>query len=258
MQRACGVTFAGDRGLYPRLSTVDNLRYFGTMYGLSGRRLRMRCDEVLDFVGLTDRARDRVELLSHGMRQRLHIARSIMHEPRILLLDEPSSGLDPQAAQSLRDLVRLLADNGRSVLLATHNLAEAEQLCQRVLILRDGHIIRAATPAQMRRSAAGSVGSCVEFEFAQSIPDAVHAARLPGRRDAGADERTVRVFCPDPKQVIAALLSLVDSGDLLDIRISGPSLHDAYLDVMAQEAVAAPTRRTVAGAGPVESLGRRT
>jgi ABC-2 type transport system ATP-binding protein len=254
MQRVCGVTFAGDRGLYTRLSARDNLRFFGTMYGLSGRTLRDQCDKVLAFTGLGDRAGDRVEVLSHGMRQRLHIARAILHSPRILLLDEPSSGLDPIAAGQLRDMIRGLAAEGNTILLATHNLAEAEELCSRVVILRAGRVVRSAPPAELRRNAGRVVGSCVEFVFGSAVPSADVLAALPGRRADGPDPRSVRMYCEDPAKVIQALLASVGAEPIEDIRVTGPSLHDAYLDAMADEPEpGAPSARAgLAGSAPTD------
>lgn len=249
MQRVCGVTFAGDRGLYTRLSARDNLRFFGTMYGLSGRTLREQCDKALAFTGLDDRAGDRVEVLSHGMRQRLHIARAILHSPRILLLDEPSSGLDPVAAGQLRDMIRRLAAEGNTILLATHNLAEAEELCSRVVILRAGRVVRSAPPAELRRDVGRVVGSCVEFVFRSEMPSADVLAALPARRADGPDPRSVRMYCEDPAKVIQALLASVGAEPIEDIRVTGPSLLDAYLDAMAGEPEpgAPPDRAGMAG-----------
>ena len=237
-QRILGASFGGDSGLYTRLSARDNLRYFGTMYGMSGRRLAATADRLLDRVSLTDRARDRVETFSRGMRQRLHIARALLADPRVLLLDEPSSGLDPASARDLRRLVTDLRDEGRAVLLTTHDMIEAEQLCEQVLIIDRGRLARGATVRALRAEVARSVGSLLEVETRLPI-DATVLAAVPGLLRSEQDgDRVLRVFSREPA---AAAGYLVDrAGDaLVNISISAPSLEEAYL---ASTAAAAADR----------------
>jgi ABC-2 type transport system ATP-binding protein len=134
------------QNLYERLSARDNLVFFARLYGVSKERV----DRVLDQVGLTGRARDRIKEYSNGMRQRLLIARALLHEPEILFLDEPTRGLDPNLARDLRSIIAGLAQQGVTVFLTTHYMEEADQLCDRVAIVDQGRIVALDTPARLK------------------------------------------------------------------------------------------------------------
>ena len=182
VRRRIGYVFGGDRGLYDRLSARDNLRYFAELYGVPGREQKRRIAELLELVRLTGRENERVEGYSRGMRQRLHIARGLLHRPQVLFLDEPSIGVDPVAARELRQTVADLAATGTTVLLTTHYMAEADELCGRIAVIAGGtdpgprHPRRAAAP---RRRPAGAGGRGVRGERRRTLA-AIHA--LPGVR----------------------------------------------------------------------------
>jgi ABC-2 type transport system ATP-binding protein len=127
--------------LYEELTAEDNLLFFGRLYGLRGRDLRRHAGVALDFVRLADRARHRVRTLSGGMQRRLNLACALLHEPPLLLLDEPTVGIDPQSRAAIFASLRQLRDRGTSVIFATHHLAEAEQLCDRVGIMDRGRLV---------------------------------------------------------------------------------------------------------------------
>jgi ABC-2 type transport system ATP-binding protein len=128
--------------LYERLSARENLEFFGTLQEIQDRELNHRVDGMLEFFELSSRANDKVETYSKGMKQRLALARALIHKPPLLFLDEPTSGLDPEAAQQVNDLIANLANqNGQTVVLATHNLTEAQRLCDRVAIMNKGKIL---------------------------------------------------------------------------------------------------------------------
>jgi ABC-2 type transport system ATP-binding protein len=137
-------------GLHDRLTARQNLTYYARLYGLTDAALRAAVDRYLAVVGLTDAADRRVGGYSKGMRQRVAIARALLHEPRVIYLDEPTSALDPEAAKSIRELVVTLRDEGRSIVLCTHNLDEAERVCDRIGIL-NGRLLAEGTPAELRR-----------------------------------------------------------------------------------------------------------
>src|SRR5205814_5221610 len=151
VRRRIGYVFGGDRGLYERLSALDNLRYFAELYGVRGRR---RIDEVLELVGLRGREHERVEGYSRGMRQRLHIARGILHDPQVVFLDEPTIGVDPVGARELRATIAELVSSGKTVLLTTHYMFEADTLCDRIAVIAKGRIVGTGTPAELKRGVA--------------------------------------------------------------------------------------------------------
>jgi ABC-2 type transport system ATP-binding protein len=227
----CGVSFGGDLGLYGRLSARDNLRYFATMYRLDPRRARDRVELLLRQVGLADRAADRVENFSRGMRQRLHLARAVLHDPAVLLLDEPSAGLDPHAARDVRALVSGLAEQGRAILLTTHDLWEAEALCSRIVVLDHGRILRHATPRELRDEATARLGTCLEFVVAADFQERM-LERVPGLVTWGRQDGVVRVYSRDPSSASNYLLHHVTPDSL---QISKPSLEEAYLHLVERD-----------------------
>lgn len=146
--------FGGEMGVYRRLSARDNLRYFANLYGLDPREREERIDEILELVELTDAAHRLAETYSKGMIQRLQIGRGLINAPEILFMDEPTVGLDPVGAHMLRGIIAKLRDEGKTVLLTTHYLPEAEQLCNRMVILNRGTIVASGTPAEIKGDAA--------------------------------------------------------------------------------------------------------
>ena len=145
--------FGGEMGVYRRLSGRDNLRYFANLYLLDTATRERRINEILELVELTDAADRLAETYSKGMIQRLQIARGLINAPEILFMDEPTVGLDPLGARMLRDIIRRLRDEGKTVLLTTHYLPEAEELCDRMVILDHGEIVARGTPAEIKGDA---------------------------------------------------------------------------------------------------------
>ena len=142
--------FGGEFGVYRRLSARDNLRYFAHLYLLDRKVSEARMEELLALTDLADRADDLAETYSKGMIQRLQIARGLINDPEILFMDEPTVGLDPVGAKMLRDIIRRLKEQGRTVLLTTHYLQEAEELCDHMVIVNHGRVSAAGTPAEIR------------------------------------------------------------------------------------------------------------
>src|SRR5213595_1270797 len=157
-----GYVFGGDRGLYERLPGLDNLRYFAELYGVPPREQKRRIAELLDLVGLSGREREKVEGYSRGMRQRLHIARGLLHDPPVLFLDEPTIGVDPVGARELRDTIAALTQVGKTVLLTTHYMFEADELCDRIAVIAEGKIVAEGTPRDLKAGVAR--GKVVEIE----------------------------------------------------------------------------------------------
>ncbi len=142
--------FGGERSLYWRLSAKDNLSYFGDLHKLKRNIKEKRIDELLKLVGLYDRKEEKVETFSKGMKQRLQIARGLMNDPDILFLDEPTIGLDPVAAQNLRNIILKLKEDGKTILLTTHYMQEADDLCDRIAFINNGKIIKIGSPEEIK------------------------------------------------------------------------------------------------------------
>src|ERR687892_135355 len=158
VRKHIGYVFGGDRGVYERLSGYDNLRYFAELYGVPGREIRPRIEELLQLVGLKGREKERVEGYSRGMKQRLHVARGLLHDPPVVFLDEPTIGVDPVGARDLRATIASLTEEGKTVLLTTHYMFEADALCDRIAVISQGEIVAEGTPADLKAGVGGGGG----------------------------------------------------------------------------------------------------
>ncbi|MCL8013818.1 ABC transporter ATP-binding protein [Streptomyces sp. AS02] len=237
VRRRIGYVFGGDRGLYERLSALDNLRYFAELYEVEPREQRRRIAELLELVGLDGRERERVEGYSRGMRQRLHIARGLLHRPDVLFLDEPSIGVDPVAARDLRRTVADLADAGTTVVLTTHYMAEADELCDRIAVIAGGEIRALGTPGALK--ARVQERDVLEVEargVSETELDRVRA--LPGVRDAAVDDRgsvqLLTVQSDRGTELHARVLAALDGVRLGRVATREPTLEDAYVAIVAE------------------------
>jgi ABC-2 type transport system ATP-binding protein len=218
-------------GHYERLSAQANLDYYGRLYGLDPATRQQKIERLLRLMGLWDRRSDPIATFSRGMKQKVAIARAALHEPRILFLDEPTTGLDPDAAKTVRDLIVALREEGRTVFLCTHNLDEADRLCDRIALFRH-RLLRVDTPGNLRREV---YGAWTEVRLRQALPE--HLARVravPGVRDASLNDSTLRVDLDDPLLTNPAIVrTLVDAGAEVAFVTEGrPSLEDVYLKIM--------------------------
>jgi len=234
-RRDLGLVLGGDRGFYMRASTRENVRFFGVLQGLTSREARRRTEIVLEQVGLADRASDPVEALSRGMRQRLHIARALTSSPRLLLLDEPSTGLDPQTARDLRSLVRGLVDDGAAILLTTHDMREAEQLADRVAVIDQGRMVAHGGVPEIARSA--GVTSVVSWQVpADSAPQTGALESIPGVRAVVTSERngitTVDVLLSGAPGAVALARAAAGPGTLTGPAERPATLEEVYLALL--------------------------
>jgi ABC-2 type transport system ATP-binding protein len=238
IRKRIGYVFGGDRGLYERLSAYDNLRYFAELYGVSGKAQKARIDEVLELVGLKGREQERVEGYSRGMRQRLHIARGILHDPEVVFLDEPTIGVDPVGARDLRQMIADLITVGKTVLLTTHYMFEADALCDRIAVIAKGQIVGQGTPAELK----GRVESGRVTEIEVFGVDETRVARLRGIGGVTA----VTVEEQEQKQLLIVQTSgereltqplLAELGGLEVGRVTSrePTLEDAYVALVTAE-----------------------
>ena len=150
VRRRIGFIFGGERGLYWRLSGIDNLRYFASLYNVDSDATKKRIEYLLDMVGLNGRGEEKVQGYSRGMKQRLHVARTLLHNPDILFLDEPTLGLDPVGAREFRQVILNLQSERKTILLTTHYMFEADALCDRIAVINHGRIIALDTPGGLK------------------------------------------------------------------------------------------------------------
>jgi ABC-2 type transport system ATP-binding protein len=230
-----GYVFGGDRGLYERLSALDNLRYFAELYAVEPRRQRARIDELLRLVGLEGRERERVEAYSRGMRQRLHIARGLLHDPPVLFLDEPTIGVDPVGARELRALIASLAQGGKTVLLTTHYMFEADSLCDRIAVIANGEIVAQGTPQQLKARVEQS--GVVEVEVFGIDQESIQ------RIEALPDVLAVTVEEQEQKQLLIVqtrpgaelthvILAQLHAVSIGRVAFREPTLEDAYVQLV--------------------------
>ena len=232
VRKRIGYVFGGDRGLYERLSGLDNLRYFAELYGVEPRVQKLRIQELLSLVGLAGREREKVEGYSRGMRQRLHIARGLLHDPEVVFLDEPTIGVDPVGARELRATIAALTDAGKTVLLTTHYMFEADALCDRIAVIAQGRIVAEGTPAALKAGVAE--GSVVEVEV-YGIEDAVveRVRALDGVSNVGLetrDQKQVLVVQTLPgRELVHTILGHLDGSEVGRVSSREPTLEDAYV-----------------------------
>ncbi|MCM3712140.1 ABC transporter ATP-binding protein [Sporosarcina luteola] len=146
-----------DIALYPTMSAMDNLMFWGKMYGLSGKKAKARAKEVLNIVGLTERGKDRIETFSGGMKRRINIGAALMHEPQLLIMDEPTVGIDPQSRNHILETVKSLNEQGLTVIYTSHYMEEVEFLCKRIAILDEGKLIVSGTKKDLNNRLAGGI-----------------------------------------------------------------------------------------------------
>ena len=232
VRQRIGYVFGGDRGLYERLSARDNLRYFAELYGVSGKAQRLRIDEVLELVGLKGREQERVEGYSRGMRQRLHIARGILHDPEVVFLDEPTIGVDPVGARELRQTIGDLMAAGKTVLLTTHYMFEADALCDRIAVIAKGQIVGEGTPAELKAGVAE--GQVTEIEVFGVDEDVLGRLRsVPTVTAVAVEEldqkQLLVVQATGERELTAPLLAQLEGIEVGRVTSREPTLEDAYV-----------------------------
>jgi ABC-2 type transport system ATP-binding protein len=223
-----GIVLGGDRGLYDRLTARQNLAYWAALYRLPAKRAGRRVDELLERVGLADRADDRVQTFSRGMRQRLHLARGLVNDPPVLFLDEPSTGMDPVAAREFRAMVHELSTEDRAIFLTTHDMGEAEAVCDRVTLIDRGRVLATESPAALSR-----LLSRYERVECSGAGDSVieEVASIEGVERVSVEGGTARIDVTSEAAVGEVMRSLVAAG-VTSLRVTRPSLEEVYLGLV--------------------------
>ncbi len=234
VRRTIGIVFGGERGLYNRLTARQNLLYWSSLFHMRTSAAKPRVQQLLERMGLADRADERVETYSRGMKQRLHLARGLINDPKVVILDEPTVGMDPVAAHDFRALVGELRADGRTLLLTTHDMAEAEAVCDRVSLIDNGRLLGTEQPGTIGRWMAA-----YERITAADVPADTAAAvgLLPGVSGVthGADGRLV--VETDAEGATGTVLRFLLDRGVTSVSTGRPSLEDVYLSVIGNRGI---------------------
>ncbi len=221
--------------IYEELSAQENLEFWGRMAGLSSREAKPRATEVLAALMLSDRARDPVKTYSGGMKRRINLGCALLHRPQLLLLDEPTVGIDPQARMNLLEFIRKLRDTGTAVLYTRHYLEEAESLCQRIGIIDHGRVLAEGTLAELQERLGGDRLFVIEAAFQDANP-----AEWPGFAER------FRVLQKSARQLVVSAIGARDPADCLrdllalpvrveNVTLKRPSLNDVFLQLTGRD-----------------------
>ena len=214
--------------LYPALTAEENLRFFGNLYGLSRERLEARVGHLLELAGLSARKNEPVAEFSGGMKRRLNLVCALVHEPALLLLDEPTAGADPQSRERIYEALAALAREGLALLLTTHYLEEAERLCHRIAILDEGRVAAEGTVVQLRALAGEK--PTVTIVVARP-PGAELAAKLAEREAISEDPRRFHLQSAGAEKLLPELLALAaaEGNEVEELLLHRPNLGDVFL-----------------------------
>lgn len=219
-----------DLALYEDLTAHENLSFWGQMYGLSGKTLNTRIDEVLEQIGLTEKARDRVKTYSGGMKRRVNIGVGLLHRPKLLFMDEPTVGIDPQSRRAILDSVKDLNKQGMTVLYTTHYMEEAAELSDRVGIMDLGKLIALGTQAELTKQV-GEMETLILHVGENDDPErlAVAIRTLNGVKQADVTDHTVTVIVPEAEE---ALAPAVTKANELGIKIHSVDMREPNLEAV--------------------------
>jgi ABC-2 type transport system ATP-binding protein len=219
-----------DIALYPDLSARENLVFWGKMYDLRGAALQARVDEVIETIGLTDRQKDHVSKFSGGMKRRVNIGAALLHKPAVVIMDEPTVGIDPQSRRHILDNVKELNRGGMTVLYTTHYMEEAAELSDHILIMDQGRVIAGGTHAELIRL----VGEQTRIDLALNVEaEKVIAAwgHIPGVSHAAAEDGRISVLVDDSNRVLPLLFEQANSlgARITTVEIQEPNLETVFL-----------------------------
>jgi len=223
LRREIGVVFQA-QSIDLKLTAAENLRHQGHLYGLHGASLSARIKEILDRVGLLDRAKDKAETFSGGMQRRLELAKGLLHRPQVLLLDEPTTGLDPGARRDVWQYLRILRDEERVTVLVTTHLMEEAERCDRLAILNEGKLVALGSPAELKREIGGDV-IVLETLDPRALLAKIHARFNVDSRVVGEQ---VRIEKDNGHRFVTDLVEAFP-GEIEAVSIAKPSLEDVFI-----------------------------
>ncbi len=232
VRKRIGFIFGGERGLYWRLSGIDNLRYFASLYHVEPEVSRARIPYLLELVGLKDRGNERVEGYSRGMKQRLHVARTLLHDPEILFLDEPTIGLDPVGAREFRQMIRDLQSQNKTILLTTHYMFEADALCQRIAVINQGRIVALDSPTGLKKHVSDlSVVEVETFGVPHEIVEKLRALSFVDALSVQEHDQRQMLLIQTPRgaEAVPDIMAKLSDSRVGRVVVREPTLEDAYV-----------------------------
>ncbi len=227
-----GFIFGGDRGLYWRLSGIDNLRYFASLYGVDPAVSKQRIPYLLELVGLKGRGDEKVEGFSRGMRQRLHVARTLLHDPEVLFLDEPTLGLDPVGAREFRQMILNLQSEKKTILLTTHYMFEADELCDRIAVINHGRVVALDTPGGIKSTVRDlSVVEVETFGLPQPTLDGLRGLAFVDALSVEEFEQRQVLLIQTARgaEAVPDVLANLEGLKIGRVTVREPTLEDAYV-----------------------------
>ncbi len=232
VRKRIGFIFGGERGLYWRLSGVDNLRYFASLYSVDPDVTDKRIPYLLDLVGLNGRGDEKVQGYSRGMKQRLHVARTLLHDPDVLFLDEPTLGLDPVGARDFRQVILNLQSQKKTILLTTHYMFEADALCDRIAVINNGKIVALDTPGGLKTHVSDlNVVEVETFGVPQAVIEKLRA--LPFADALSVEEvgqkQLLLIQASRGAEAVPDVMSALDGLKVGRVVVREPTLEDAYV-----------------------------
>jgi len=219
-----------DIALYPTLTATENLKFWGRMYGITGQLLKDRISEVLEIVGLTDRAKDRIETYSGGMKRRINIAAGMLHRPKILLMDEPTVGIDPQSRNHILETVQKLNKDGMTIVYTSHYMEEVEAICERVGIIDHGKIMAIGTIDKLKKLVGSEEAINIQVEnVSEETIDQLGAIELVDR--INRSDGQIQVLSKDSEQILAKVISILNQAGahVTAVEVMEPNLESVFL-----------------------------
>jgi ABC-2 type transport system ATP-binding protein len=216
-----------DVALYPALSALENVAFFGRLHGLKGTELRKRCQEVLELVDLWDRAKEQVKTYSGGMKRRVNIAAGLVHRPKLLLLDEPTVGVDPQSRRAILDVIKELNSSGMTVLYTSHYMEEVAELCRYIAVMDKGRVIAQGTQAELHALLGDA--DYVRIETAEPLSDVSYLEAMPNIKQVAVKGSELTVTVQNGGQVLAAMVNAFAAHK---VEITGVKVEQANLEAV--------------------------
>jgi ABC-2 type transport system ATP-binding protein len=229
VRRSIGLSTGRERSFYFRLTGQQNLEFFGALQGLRGRGLKARVEHLLKTLGLWEHKDRKYMKYSSGMKKRLSLARALLPDPPVLLLDEPTSGIDPSSTGDIHQMIRELKDDGKTILLATHDMRDSEKLSDRIGILKEGRLIKVDTPDNLKNLFREAV-IVVEPARSLNLEDLDGLRQLQSVENVLSQDGAIRIYSRKPHEILDEAIRVIGARTLLrDVRIERPGLEEVFI-----------------------------